>query len=52
MNDDIEKKNPNPYRLKMVTFSEIDKNYYTMSSNGITFVRSDGYTGKSIFRYN
>ena len=36
----------------MVSFNEIDKDYYTMSSNGITFVRSDGYTGMQVLEYN
>jgi hypothetical protein len=34
----------NPYKLVIVPFSDVDKDYYTMSSNGVTFVRSDGYT--------
>lgn len=35
----------NPYKLQMVPYGEIDKDYYTMSSNGITYVRADGHSG-------
>jgi hypothetical protein len=44
-----EEKSLNPYRLKMVSPSELDKDYYTMSSNGVTFVRSDGQSGTRVF---
>eukprot|EP01116_Phalansterium_solitarium_P010346 TRINITY_DN2503_c0_g1_i2.p1 TRINITY_DN2503_c0_g1~~TRINITY_DN2503_c0_g1_i2.p1 ORF type:complete len:779 (+),score=372.13 TRINITY_DN2503_c0_g1_i2:133-2469(+) len=36
--------NPNPYNLQVVPYSEIDKHYYTMSANGITYIRSDGHS--------
>ncbi|PRP89393.1 inner arm dynein, group 5 [Planoprotostelium fungivorum] len=35
---------PNPYTLEIVQPNEVDKDYYTMSSNGVTFIRSDGHT--------
>ena len=35
----------NPYKLKMVPFKDIDKDYYTMSANGVTHIRADGYSG-------
>eukprot|EP00002_Diphylleia_rotans_P033820 TRINITY_DN7227_c0_g1_i1.p1 TRINITY_DN7227_c0_g1~~TRINITY_DN7227_c0_g1_i1.p1 ORF type:complete len:4130 (+),score=744.89 TRINITY_DN7227_c0_g1_i1:147-12536(+) len=33
-----------PYHLKVVPFSEVDREYYTMSSNGVTFVGADGHS--------
>lgn len=47
-----DKESPNPYRLRIVPFSEVDKDYYTMSSNGITLVRSDGHSGTSYVQIN
>ena len=38
----------NPYKLKMVPFKDIDKDYYTMSANGITHIRADGYSGTHV----
>ncbi len=36
----------NPYKLRMVPFKDIERDYYTMSANGITHIRADGYSGK------
>ena len=38
----------NPYKLKMVPFKDVANDYYTMSANGITHIRADGYSGQSL----